>query len=82
MLEGQDHPIHVSDHAVVRFMERSLGLGELIEGIREDIRTACVPAIDFGAPIVIVHNVRLVIENGIVKTAEPLRGKRKSCQAR
>lgn len=66
----------VTDHAVLRFMERAYGLGEIIAAARQEMAAGAEPAIDFGAPFVIVHNCRLVIVNGRVITAKPT-GKRR-----
>lgn len=74
----EDHCHRVTDHAVLRYMERSLGLSDFIADIRTSIAHSIEPAIAFGAPVVIIHNARLIIEDGIVVTVLPkdARGKR------
>lgn len=67
----------ITDHAVLRFLERAYGLGGLIAAARDEMTRGVVPAIDFRAPIVIVHNCRLVIVDGRVVTAKPT-GKRRN----
>lgn len=61
----------ISDHALIRFLERAYGLGPLIAAARSEMAAGASPAIDFGAPIAIVHGVRLVIRGGQVVTALP-----------
>lgn len=61
----------ISDHAVLRFLERAYGLGDLIAGARAEMARGAEPAIDFGAPVAIVHNCRLIIRDGLVVTALP-----------
>lgn len=55
------HP-EISDHAVLRYLERAYGLD--VEGVRAEMAAAIKPAIDFGASVVIVHSVRLVLKDG------------------
>lgn len=39
-------PAHISNHAVLRFLERGYGLGEFIAGVREEMRVGVAVAID------------------------------------
>ncbi len=64
-------PPSISDHAVLRFLERAYGMGELIRAAREEMLAGAMPALDFSAPVAIVHGVRLVIREGQVVTALP-----------
>lgn len=67
---------HVSDHAVIRFLERAYGLAGFIAAVRQEIAHGAEPAIDFGAPVAIVHGCRLIIVDGQrVVTALPKRRK-------
>lgn len=67
----------VTDHCVIRFLERAYGLTEFIAAVRLEIASGAEPAIDFGAPVAIVHGCRLVIVDGSrVVTALPT-GKRR-----
>lgn len=63
--------VRVSDHAMLRFLERAYGLGPLIEAARGEMLAGAAPAVDFAAPVAIVHGVRLVIVDGVVVTALP-----------
>lgn len=53
----------ISDHAVLRYLERAYGLD--VAAIRAEIASARRPAIEFGAPVVITHGVRLVLREGL-----------------
>lgn len=64
----------VSDHALIRFLERAYGLGEFLDEVREEIRKGVTPAIVFGAHTAIVHGARLIIvDDHVVVTALPKR---------
>lgn len=54
----------VTDHAVIRWMERKMGLD--IESIRDEIESHAMPAIKAGALSVVVGKVRLIFEDGHV----------------
>lgn len=60
------HPVvakpHITDHAVLRYLERGYGLD--VEAVKAEMMIGILPAVDFGAPVVIVHGVRLVLVNG------------------
>lgn len=73
------HPT-VSDHAVLRYLERAYGLD--VDAVRAEMMTAIPIAIAFGARTVICHGVRLIIsEDGCVVTALPgRRGGRRPSQ--
>lgn len=67
----------ITDHAVLRFLERAYGLGAIITAAREEMASGAQPAIDFSAPFALVHNCRLVIVDGRVITTKPT-GKRRT----
>jgi len=63
-------PIEISDHAVLRYLERAYGMD--IEAVKTEMIHAVEPAIAFGASVVIAHGVKLVIREGkYVVTALP-----------
>lgn len=61
----------ISDHAVIRFLERHYGLWPFLAAVRAELAHAAKPAIDFGAPVVLAHGCRLVLREGIVVTVLP-----------
>jgi hypothetical protein len=63
----------VSDHAVLRYLERAYGLD--VAAVRSEMSAGLPAAIDFGASVVICHGVRLIIRDGCVVTVLPRRGK-------
>ena len=72
MIPPAPHPVHICDHAVLRYLERAYGLD--VEAVREEMITGAQPAADFGAPVAIVHGVRLILRDGYrVVTALPKR---------
>lgn len=60
-------PIHVTDHAVLRFLERRHGLD--VELVREHLAGKAVNAVRLGAVAVTVDNIKLVIRDATVVTA-------------
>lgn len=58
----------ISDHAVVRFLERVKGVD--IDAVRAEMQTPALDVADqFGAPVLIGRNgERLVIRDGVVVT--------------
>lgn len=60
--------LDISDHAVLRYLERVKGVS--IEAIKAEMRTpAAEKACAFGAPVVIGRNgERLVIRDGVIVT--------------
>jgi hypothetical protein len=62
----------VSDHAVLRYLERAYGLD--VAAVRVEMSRGIEPAIAFGARVIICHGVRLILsEDGCVVTALPKR---------
>jgi hypothetical protein len=60
---------------VLRYLERAYRMN--IPAVREEMGKSLQPAIDFGAEVVIVHGVRLVMRDGLYcVTALPKRGRR------
>jgi hypothetical protein len=68
---------YISDHAVLRYLERAYGLD--VEKIRTQMNTATVEIADaFGCGTVIGHNgVRLILKDGCVVTVLPKRNGRR-----
>ena len=68
--------IRVSDHAVLRYLERVGGFE--IEALRQNIAKRCESAVNAGASSITIDGVALLIEDGVVITTVP----RKDGQAR
>ena len=67
-IEIRKEPIRVTDHAVLRYMERAMGLN--VEIVREHILSVCADAAAFGAVCVRAEGLRFeIIENRIVTVA-------------
>ena len=62
-------PIRVSDHAVLRYMERAMNLN--VEIVREHIASLCQPASHAGAVCVRAEGVRFELSNNVVTTVTP-----------
>lgn len=58
--------IHVSDHAVLRYLERCCGLD--VDAIRAAIGTGCARGAEAGAPVVRFGGARFLIRNNTVVT--------------
>ncbi|MCI5075571.1 hypothetical protein [Oricola sp.] len=58
--------IRVSDHAIVRWLQRECGWD--IEALRTTIGECCERGAAAGAPVVIVGSVKFVIEDNVVVT--------------
>lgn len=67
--EPSKEPIRVSDHAVLRYLERAMGLN--IEMVRDHILSVCVAPASFGAVCVRSEGLRFEIVNGTVVTVVP-----------
>lgn len=57
----------VSDHAVLRYLERAHGVP--VDAIRTALATSAAIGVAHGAPVVVLDRVRLVIIDGRVVTA-------------
>lgn len=62
-------PIRVSDHAVLRYLERAMGLN--IEIVREHILQLCIAPASYGAVCVRAEGLRFEIASGAVTTIVP-----------
>lgn len=76
MMESK--PIHVTDHAVVRYFERVLGVD--VDLIRKELSSPTVQLADrIGAPFVILKSGhRAAIRDGCVQTILPKRERRRT----
>lgn len=64
--------IKVSDHAIVRLMERRFGQGELIEQVRKQLIEEIQDRIlDINCKINLKDGLQAVLENGCVVTVQP-----------
>jgi hypothetical protein len=59
-------PVRVTDHAVLRYMERAMGLN--VEIVREHIMNVCADAAAFGAVCVRSEGLRFEIASGAIIT--------------
>ena len=57
-------PPHVTDHAVLRYIERAHGVD--VEAIRDHIAETARIGVEHGAKAVITGHVKFIIENGRV----------------
>ena len=62
-------PVRVTDHAIVRYLERAMGLN--IDLVREHILTICGGAAAFGAVSVRAEGLRFEINRGKIVTVTP-----------
>lgn len=62
-------PVRISDHAVLRYMERAMDLN--IEVVRQHIASICQAAASAGAVCVRAEGVRFEIVNNAVTTVRP-----------
>jgi hypothetical protein len=62
-------PIHVTDHAVLRYLERAMGLN--VDLVRDHIATLCGGAAAFGAVAVRAEGLRFEINGNRVCTVTP-----------
>jgi hypothetical protein len=52
-------PVHVSDHAILRYLERAHGLD--VDAVRRHIAGRCTTGAELGALTVIVEGVKFVL---------------------
>lgn len=69
MTEPSKEPIRCSDHAVLRYLERAMGLS--VETVRQHILGICTGPASFGAVCVRSEGLRFEIANGAVTTVTP-----------
>jgi hypothetical protein len=62
-------PIRVSDHAIIRYLERGMGLN--IESVREHIAALCAAPAAFGAIAVRAEGLRFELASNVVTTVRP-----------
>lgn len=62
-------PVRVSDHAVLRYMERQMGLN--VELVRAHIFGLCATPAAFGAASIRAEGVRFIIDDMMVVTVTP-----------
>lgn len=69
MVQPSTQPIHVTDHAVLRYMERCYGFN--MELVRAHIADVCAGPAAFGASAVRAEGVKFEIDNNRVITVVP-----------
>jgi len=62
-------PVPVSDHAVIRYLERVAGFD--VEAVRDEIRRKVEPAVRAGACALNSEGYRYLIADGVVVTVTP-----------
>ena len=68
-MQVSKEPVRVTDHAVLRYMERAMGLN--IEIVRDHIAAICAGPAAFGATAVRSEGIKFEIVNGAVTTVVP-----------
>jgi hypothetical protein len=68
-MEPSKEPIRVSDHCVLRYLERAMGLN--VEIVREHILSICAAPASFGAVCVRSEGLRFEIASNAVVTVTP-----------
>lgn len=69
MIKAPKEPVRVSDHAVLRYLERGMGLN--IEIVREHIAALCAVPAAVGATCLRSEGLRFEIANNAVITVRP-----------
>lgn len=69
MFELSKNPIRITDHCVLRYLERAMGLN--IDLVREHILTLCAGPASFGAVCVRAEGLRFEIAHNAVVTVAP-----------
>jgi len=69
MIQSSKVPVVVTDHAVVRYLERAMGLN--VELVREHILSICGDAAAFGAVCVRAEGLRFEIDGNRICTVSP-----------
>ena len=69
MFNINEQPVEVTDHCVVRYLERAMGLN--LDLVRDHIRSICQGAASFGATSVRAEGLRFEIANHRVVTVTP-----------
>lgn len=68
-IEVNKEPVHVSDHAVLRYLERGMNIS--VETVRAHIRSVCHGPAALGARSVRAEGLKFQIVNNNVVTVEP-----------
>ena len=68
-IEPSKEPVRVTDHCLVRYLERAMGLN--VELVREHILGICSGPASFGAVCVRSEGLRFEIASGAVVTVAP-----------
>lgn len=66
MFELSKEPLTITDHCLVRYLERAMGLN--MDMVREHIRTICATPAAFGAVAVRSEGLKFVIKDNSVVT--------------
>jgi hypothetical protein len=69
MTDAPSKSITVSDHAVLRFLERHHGID--VEHVRQLIGACCQRGVEAGAPVVRVGKARFLLRGRVVVTCYP-----------
>lgn len=69
MTDVSPKPVQVSDHAVLRFLERHHGID--VEHVRALIGQCCERGVEAGAPVVRVGKARFLLRGRVVVTCYP-----------
>lgn len=60
------HPVHVTDHAILRWLEREHGVD--VEAIREHLAGVAANGVRLGAAGVKIGKVKLILRGAVVTT--------------
>jgi hypothetical protein len=69
MIDPSKDPIRVSDHAILRYLERAMNLN--IEIVRGHIAHLCAAPAAYGAVCVRAEGLRFELSGGVVTTVTP-----------
>lgn len=68
-MKRNSHPVEVTDHAVLRYIERALSID--VEEVRQTIADKCATGVELGAMSVRVDGVRFMLQKHKVITTAP-----------
>ncbi|WP_375590184.1 hypothetical protein ABWH89_04965 [Hoeflea alexandrii] len=63
---SERHPVPVTDHAVLRWLERACGID--VEAVRAAISGCCDRGVEARAQVIIVDQVKFVVVDGVIVT--------------
>lgn len=76
-------PVPVTDHAVLRWLERACGID--VEAVRAAISGCCDRGVDARAQVIVVDQVKFIVVDGVIVTTLHkrwrARAEKKSCRA-